>query len=87
MKILARPVDMIATFSVQGKPTPYKFRYEDTYGHRIEVRIDKIISTESRKLAGIDSIVYTCQSEINQVMRIFELKYIVGQCRWELYKA
>ncbi|TDP59649.1 hypothetical protein [Aminicella lysinilytica] len=87
MKIVAKPVDMIATFSVQGKPTPYKFRYEDRSGRRIEVRIDKIISADSRKLAGIDSIVYTCQSEIDQTLRIFELKYIVGQCRWELYKA
>lgn len=86
MKIVSKPIDVIAIFASEGKPVPYKFRYVNQNDHRIEVKIDKIISKENRKLAGIDTIVYTCQSEINHLICIFEVKYIIGQCRWELYK-
>jgi hypothetical protein len=86
MKIVASPIDVIATFSREGKPSPYKFRYIEKDAESMEIRIDKVISTEKQKLAGIESIVYTCQSEIDGIMRMYELKYIIGQHRWELYK-
>jgi hypothetical protein len=86
MKIVAKPIDVIVTFGKAGKPLPYKFRYEADDDMGREIRIDKIISIENRKLAGIDSILYTCQSEIDGMLSIYELKYIIGQYRWELYK-
>lgn len=86
MKIVARPIDMIATFSREKRPVPYKFRYDNPSGKYMEVKVDRIVSFEERRLAGIDTIVYTCQSEIAGEIRIYELKYVIGQYRWELYK-
>ena len=88
MKIIAKPIDMIATFSSNRNrlPIPFKFRYETRSGERSEIRVDRIISTEKRKRAGTDSIVYTCQSQINGELHLYELKYIIGSYYWELYK-
>lgn len=86
MKIVAKPIDMLATF-VGGKwPTPYKFKYLQDNGEKIEIKIDKILETVDSHVAGIDAIVYTCQSDIDNQQRIYQLKYIIGKCRWELYK-
>ena len=88
MKIVSRPVDMIAVFyaSDNKTPVPRRFRYSEPDGERVEMKVDRVISTESRRLAGIDTIVYKCQSETNGLLRLYELKYIIGKYRWELYK-
>ena len=88
MKIVARPVDMIAVFyaSDSKTPAPRRFRYSEPDGERMEINVDQVISIESRRFAGIDTIVYKCQSEIAGILRLYELKYIIGEYRWELYK-
>lgn len=87
MRIVAKPIDAIVKFKGTDKPIPYKFRYEDAEGHYREVKIDKIISTEEFKIAGIRTFIYCCQSNINQEEKLYELKYILQNCRWELYKV
>ena len=86
MKIVAKQIDMIAKFNREKVPVPYKFRYEQPSGEYLEIKIDKILAIESRRLAGIETIIYTCQSEVEGEVRMYELKYIIGQYRWELYK-
>jgi hypothetical protein len=58
---------------------------------RLPANAVKYVSTglsarKKRKLAGTDSIVYTCQSQINGELHLYELKYIIGSYYWELYK-
>ncbi len=86
MKIVAKPIDVIATFSNQKKPVPYKFKFYQDSGERVEVLVEKIQCVEESKLAGIDALIYTCQSLFCGEEKIYQLKYIVGQYRWELYK-
>ena len=62
MKIVARPIDVIATFQKGAYPVPFKFRLEEEDGRRHDLKVDKVIETEKRKLAGIESVIYTCQS-------------------------
>lgn len=85
MKILANPIDAIVTFSKGKKPMPYKFRYEEN-GELQTVKIDNIVDIQEQKIAGISSLVYLCQSVINNVEKRYELKYVIKECRWELYK-
>ncbi len=87
MKIVAKPIDVIATFSNQKKPVPYKFKFYQDSGERTEVLVGKIRCVEESRLAGIDALVYTCQSVIGSEEKIYQLKYIIGQYRWELYKV
>jgi hypothetical protein len=86
VKILSEPIDVIVKFKGKEKPVPYKFRYlgeEEAYH---EIKIDKVITIEETKIAGIKSYIYRCQSQMKGMEKIYEIKYIIGECRWELYK-
>lgn len=86
MKILAEPIEAVVRFKLKEKPIPYKFRYADVDETYHEIKVDKIIMVEETKMAGIRAFVYRCQSEIDGTMKLYELKYLVSDCRWELYK-
>ena len=94
MRIVSEPVDMIAKFASSGsraskseeKPVPCKFRYTDIAGISREIRIDKIISADLSISGGVRAYIYRCQSVVENVEKIYELTYIIGECRWELYK-
>ena len=86
MKIVAKPVKMIAAFDESGIPTPLKFKVEESDSEYSVVKVDKIISTESIKPAGMDSIVFLCQSEMLGLVKRYELIYRVKSHQWELYK-
>ena len=87
MKIVAEPIQVIAVFMPDKHPIPYKFkikeRNEESY---VTFVIDRIIHWHKSRIAGIDAIIYTCQSLMNGVERRYEIKYILATCQWELYK-
>lgn len=86
MKILAEPIDAVVKFKGREKPIPYKFRYSDKEETIHEVKVDKILMSEETKLAGIRAYIYLCQSSIDGITKLYELKYLINDCRWELYK-
>lgn len=86
MKILAEPIDAVVKFTGKEKPIPFKFRYIDERGRQLTVRVDKILMCRESRTAGVRAFVYRCQSFIFGVERLYELKYLVQDCRWELYK-
>ena len=93
MKIVAEPVDMIAEFASgdrrcgsSEKPLPCKFRYTDLAGIAREIYVDRVIHSELAVSGGVRSYIYRCQSVVENIEKIYELKYIIGECRWELYK-
>ena len=51
------------------------------------VNVDKVVSSEAVRPAGMDAFIFRCQSEIRGVMKQYELAYRVKPHRWELYKA
>ena len=85
MKILAKPVQMIAVFDEKGVPTPLRFKIEEGGAKHI-VKVDKVVSSESIRPAGMDAFVFRCQSEIRGIMKQYELIYRVKPHQWELYK-
>ena len=86
MKIVAKPVDAVAVFTEREFPRPCKFRFYQDSGEKTEVKVDRIHTVERSHLAGIDALVYHCQSVIGREEKLYQLKYIIGECRWELYK-
>ena len=85
MKILAQPIDAVAVFAREKPPMPYKFKY--VHGdEKCEIRVDKVLHIENRRIAGIPAIVYSCQSVVDGLEKRYELKYLPSSCRWELYK-
>lgn len=86
MKIVAKPINVIAVFNHDHTPSPRKFRYESDSGETVEVTVDKVTETEKLRIAGIDSIIFRCQSMISGITTLYELKYVISTYSWELYK-
>ena len=81
MKVLMKPIEMIAWFTKDGVPNPVRYKLDDKV-----IRVEQVISKSEEKLAGNRMIVYRCQSEINGELRPFELKFELLTCRWFLFK-
>ena len=81
MKVVMAPIEMIASFDLHGTLRPIRFRHEGTV-----VKVEQIIKLSEEKLAGNRMKVYECQSEIDGMMKRFELKYELSTCKWFLYK-
>jgi len=76
---------MIADFDEKGVPTPLRFKVEEGGAAHV-VKVDKVISSEAVRPAGMDAFVFRCQSEVRGVMKQYELIYRVKPHQWELYK-
>lgn len=87
MKIVAKPVEMIAYFEEDGGAIrPIRFRMEEEDARRTTIKVDQVLCVEREKLAGHPMFVYRCQSEIDGAQRLFELKYDIEACKWMLFK-
>lgn len=76
---------MIASFTKDGVPTPIKFKYHEDEG-AIVVKVDRVILRETEKFAGNNMIVFRCQSSINNIQKVYEIKYELSTCKWILFK-
>lgn len=86
MKIVARPIEMVVWFAKDGCPNPIKFRLENDDSTLSVIRIDRILHKDMEKLAGNNMLVFRCQSIINGIDTVYELKYELRTCKWMLYK-
>lgn len=87
MKIVSKPIEMIAYFKEKNIPQPLKFRLKNIDHTPVIIKIDYVIEIREEKLAGIRAYVYRCQSLIKNIEKIYELKYIIEDCKWILYKV
>lgn len=85
MKVICKPVDMIAWFEKNGKIHPLKFKLTDNEENQV-IKIDHVQSVQLEKLAGNPMYVFDCQSQIKGLSKIYQLKYEVATCKWFLYK-
>lgn len=86
VKRVIKPIDMIAWFSDEGIINPMRFRIKDGINEDIVIKVDKIFRRNQIKSAGKAVMVYDCQSVINKLEKLFQLRYEVEGCRWFLYK-
>ena len=86
MKVLALPIEMVSYTDNKGDIKPIRFRIQIGDEPIQVIKIDKVIVKETEKLAGNIMIVYKCQSLIDDTIKLFELKYELGTCRWILFK-
>ena len=86
MKIVAKPIKTMVVFEYEGRsPIPYKFKIQMGDGSEKTIHIDKRITSYNQRIAGIDTIIYECQSIIDGIEKRYKLKYILAQCKWQLY--
>lgn len=86
MKVVAKPIDVVAWFTKDGIPHPVKFRIEKNDSSYTVIKIDRILYSEKEKLAGNHMILFKCQSAINGIQKVFEIKYELSTMKWILFK-
>lgn len=72
MKVVSKEIEMIAYFKSGGKITPIKFRIEEDNKWKV-IKVDRIINVDLEKLCGNNAKVFTCQSNIDGVMKIYDV--------------
>ena len=85
LKFVSKDIDAIAVFINGEKPQPFKFRYHEN-DESIEIRVGKVISSAEEHFAGQKAYVYECQSFIRGTLHRYQLKYILDDAKWMLYK-
>jgi len=85
MKVLMKPIDMIAWFTPEGVPRPIKYRLMEKEKYHT-IRVDRVMERSEEKWAGNRMLVYRCQSVIEGREKVYELKYELNTCKWFLYK-
>jgi len=86
MKVIAKPIDVVCWTDTKGNINPVRFKITNEDESSSIVKIDKVICVEREKLAGNEMLVYKCQSVINSVERIYEIKYELRTCKFILFK-
>lgn len=85
MKVICKPIDMIAWFEKNGQIHPIKFKMTETEEQQV-IKIQHVQSVHLEKLAGNPMYVFDCQSQINGILKVYQLKYEIRTCKWVLYK-
>lgn len=78
MKILNKPIKVMAIFYTDGKFEPVKFRLEEKV-----VRVDRVVKSYEEHIVGNIRIVFVC---IQNEKDIYELKYEPESNIWYLFK-
>lgn len=86
LKVIAKPIEMIAWFTSDGVPTPVRFKITNKDESKSVIRINKIVKTSEERLAGNRMIIYDCLGNIGEKERTFEIKFELSTCKWMLFK-
>ncbi len=86
MKVVAKPIEMVSYTDQEGILKPIRFRIETAGETKKVIKVDTVVHRELEKLAGNKMYKFRCQSIINDVEKVYELKYEIDSCRWLLFK-
>jgi len=86
VKVVMKPIEIIAWFTQEGMPKPLKFRIKDDKESNMTVKVGRIIDLKEEKLVGNKMLVFTCESVIRNIEKIYEIKYELSTCKWFLFK-
>ncbi len=86
MKTLRKPIEAIVLFDLEGNPIPIRFRYLDDGSELVTIKVDRIIKKDIDKFAGNRMMKFTCQTQIGNQVKPFELRFEIDTSRWYIYK-
>lgn len=85
MRLVGKRISVISWCDEEGNVTPLRFKIKENDEEYV-YKIDKVVTVKREKLAANPMLVFLCQSRINNIEKLFELKYDLGKCIWILYK-
>lgn len=78
------PVDVIATFNVQGKIKPNYIRLEDENYFLQTYKIQEILYSREENYAGIPVLLFCCNILRGNCMQMIKIKYYIKTHQWVL---
>lgn len=86
MKVIAKPIEVVAWFTKTGIPRPIRFRIVNEDLAETVITVGKVLHTDKEKFAGNPMLVFRCQGQVNGVDKTYEIKYELLTCKWMLFK-
>jgi len=80
------PIQTFCICSTFGEFTPLRFRFEDSEHTVQTINIEKVLYVKEINYVGREAYVYTCKAVIDDMARLFEIKYTVGSHKWTFYR-
>ncbi|MBZ9624909.1 hypothetical protein G9F71_018865 [Clostridium sp. FP2] len=85
MKVVVKPIEVVAWFDKSGKIHPVRFRIENDDNTFETIAIGRVLKIDLEKLTGNYIQVFTCQSSIDGIGKIYEIKFELKSSRWSLH--
>jgi len=85
VKVVMKPIEVIASFNLNGVSTPLKFRIIEN-GFPVVITVEHVSFRSEEKLAGNKMITFRCQSMVKGLSKVFELKFEPDSGKWFLFK-
>lgn len=79
------PVEVISLFDAEGQIQPLRIRYQDEHQIYHRVNVEKILKRDLIGYAGAETVLFHCRVTVDELPRMFGLKYSVRNHRWSLY--
>lgn len=86
MKVIAKPIEMLAWYESDGTLNPVRFKITNKDGSESLINIDKIVKRSREWLAGNTMLIYDCIGVVADKERSFQLKFEICTCKWILFK-
>lgn len=78
------PVDVIATFNVQGDIKPNYIRLEDAKHVLQTYKIESIVYSKEEKFAGVQVMFFCCNIRTGDSLQMINIKYHIKTHQWVL---
>lgn len=82
MSVGNMPVDVIATFNVEGRIKPNYIRIEDESHELQTYKIDSVVFTKEERYAGSDTLRFCCDILQGNRKRNIQIKYHIPTHQW-----
>ncbi len=86
MKVVNQMCDVVCYFDKDGNIKPQRIRVANEDGEQQVIVITKAFEKYEGKVEGVDCIIYKCQSNDENGVKIFELKFNKMEMQWLLFR-
>jgi len=76
------PVDVIASFNVEGRIKPNYIRIEDEEGSLYTYKIVEVLSCREEKYAGVPVMLFRCNILRGDRLQLINIKYHIKTHQW-----
>lgn len=86
MKIVNQTCEAVCFFDRDGNIIPRRIRLADSNEEQQIITINEVFKKYEGKIEGTDCIIYKCQSNGENEVKVFELKFNKMEMKWILFK-